>query len=84
MLYYTRKQLKKGYFLSKQSRARVGDRKQLSSVELDGEQSTLEDITSAVAILASLDMKEESTSFLSKALTANAITWKTPAIFPNR
>lgn len=45
---------------------------------------TLEEIISAVAILASLVMKEGSTSLLSNARTPNAITWKTPAMFPKR
>jgi len=43
-------------------------------------QSTLEDISSAVAILASFAMKAKSTSFASRDRTPNAITWKTSAM----
>ena len=45
---------------------------------------TLEDIISAVAILASFPMKASSLSPVSNAPTLNAITWKTPAMLPNR
>jgi len=43
-------------------------------------QSILEDISPAVAILASFAMKLESPSFASRDRTPNAITWKTPAM----
>jgi hypothetical protein len=53
-------------------------------IENRAKKHTLEEIISAVAILASLTMKRGSTSFLSNARTPNAITRNTPAMFPKR